>query len=1133
MSLLSVGPYRIHVQLARGGMGSVWRGEHQPSATPLAFKVIDEDLASSDVFRAAFRREVRAVAALRHPSVIRVYDLGEAPDGLEGWAAGSPYLVMELLTGGTLRTKLGRLPWPALTGVLTELLEALAHAHARGVLHRDIKPANVLLDGSGRIRLTDFGLAHALDRDEAPLQGGTPAYMPPEQLAQAWRDYGPWTDLYALGCVAWELVADNRGFAQPERRGNPAAFMYARTPVPEGFADWIAGLLAWRPSDRFACAADALLALDELGAPVPASPASPLPPRAPAETVPLPGAAATSAWSEFETATRALEAPEAGFGNGTEVNCDRAETEGGERFVGSDRLRDPAMPLDWRNEDTQPAGPAGVGLGLYGLRAPSLVGRVAERDRLWAALLAVHRSRQPQVVVLSGPTGCGKTRLAQWLAQRAQEVGAAAVLRANHGPEGGIHHGLGAMLRRDLGLQGLDDRGQRRRLVRLKDNLSADEADELVGVAALAGCGHRDGKLTDQERLLMLGQFLVRRARRRPVILWLEDVQWGDDALRFARHLATRWPVDAPVMLLLTARDDALEGAPRVALERLLTLPSSVHLQLGPLDLGERAALLGELLGLEEDLADQVEQRAGGNPLFAVQLMQDWVERGVLVAGSGGFRLREGATVEVPNSLHQLLSARLEAFLRSRPEATREQLELAAALGPEVPTEAWARACTLAGVPLEIDLIGALIAHALGECPEPGSWRFSQGLVRETLVRDARRTGRWTSHNVVCAKLFEGRNAWVERLGHHLAEAGRHSEAAEQLTRACEIANRGEAERAHGLACRAEEQARLAGIGTSDPRWCGILLQQGRTSMLRDDPRSHTFTARTLAAARACGDRGVLGAALREHGQAQLDRGELGQAHALLTEAAPMLREVGDDALFPCLLSMVRAELLRGDTAAARVWHEECEQLALRLGRRVNITRNSADLARATGDLEQAAEAYQSAADYHGRNREVAGQMVCLEGLAEVERLAGNLDEARLGYERVLELRRRLQGPEAGEVTELNLGLCHLEAGDLVAATRTLERLVLRFEDGGRRGLLACALLLRAECAAVRGQAPDWDGDFERAAALLEEVQLVDVDLLRSAQRMAAAWSGHGDEVRAGCALEFAAGQRARLPFES
>lgn len=205
-------------QLGRGAMGTVVRGHHRGSQLPVAIKVLTGDRARESRFRASFEAEVRALAGLGHPAILAVLDLGvidtAQASGTEGvLIAGSPYLVMELASGGSLRdqTRGAELNWEQIRFTLRAVLQGLAHAHSRGIVHRDLKPGNILLSGPLDPRqgpkIADFGLAHIADETEASSNtmaaAGTPAYMAPEQFKGHFRDFGPWTDLYALGCLAF------------------------------------------------------------------------------------------------------------------------------------------------------------------------------------------------------------------------------------------------------------------------------------------------------------------------------------------------------------------------------------------------------------------------------------------------------------------------------------------------------------------------------------------------------------------------------------------------------------------------------------------------------------------------------------------------------------------------------------------------------------------------------------------------------------------------------------------------------------------------------------------------------------------------------------------------------------------
>ena len=159
---IHIGNFVLEEPVAQGGMGVIWRARHPGSGIPVAIKVLTNDLAREAAFRERFAREIRATASLHHPHIVQVYDVGEVPKEAAARSdgrlvEGSPYLAMEFMVGGSLADQCGRLEWTEQRELYLALLDALAYAHARGIVHRDIKPANVLVPTDAPVRLTDFG----------------------------------------------------------------------------------------------------------------------------------------------------------------------------------------------------------------------------------------------------------------------------------------------------------------------------------------------------------------------------------------------------------------------------------------------------------------------------------------------------------------------------------------------------------------------------------------------------------------------------------------------------------------------------------------------------------------------------------------------------------------------------------------------------------------------------------------------------------------------------------------------------------------------------------------------------------------------------------------------------------------
>ncbi|CAN0511937.1 unnamed protein product, partial [Laminaria digitata] len=281
MSHIELGPFTLHEVIGRGGMGEVWRGVHREQQVPVAIKVITSAHALDRRFIDGFEREVQATAGLDHPGICRVFDHGTIPARVSAPSlqTGSPWLAMELATGGSLEEAPRFGAWEELRAFLLSLLDALAHAHARGIVHRDLKPANVLLKEvhhhATRYLLSDFGLAHAIDpsvaRSEHDIKtatAGTPYYMAPEQLLGQWRDYGSWTDLYALGCMTYELCSGRPPFIGKSNFQIASRHLEAEMPklaprfsIPRDLEGWILGLLCKEWRARYRTAAEAAWAL--------------------------------------------------------------------------------------------------------------------------------------------------------------------------------------------------------------------------------------------------------------------------------------------------------------------------------------------------------------------------------------------------------------------------------------------------------------------------------------------------------------------------------------------------------------------------------------------------------------------------------------------------------------------------------------------------------------------------------------------------------------------------------------------------------------------------------------------------------------------------------------------------------
>jgi WD40 repeat protein/predicted Ser/Thr protein kinase len=228
-SLPQVPDYEVESVLGRGGMGVVYRARHLRLGRLVALKMTLAGSYAGPHERERFRREAEAVAALRHPNLVQVYDAGD-------WA-GRPYITMELIEGGSLAQRLAGTPQPAreAAALLATLAEAVQVAHQGGIVHRDLKPANILLTADGTPKIADFGLARRLEGGAMLTQSGvlmgTPSYMAPEQARGQSRAVGPAADVYSLGAILYETLTGRPPF-RAESAAETIHQLLTQDPVP-------------------------------------------------------------------------------------------------------------------------------------------------------------------------------------------------------------------------------------------------------------------------------------------------------------------------------------------------------------------------------------------------------------------------------------------------------------------------------------------------------------------------------------------------------------------------------------------------------------------------------------------------------------------------------------------------------------------------------------------------------------------------------------------------------------------------------------------------------------------------------------------------------------------------------------
>jgi len=1209
-----VGSFELLDELGRGGMAEVWRaayrcpevltsGQALPRAAEraeavepqlVALKVLTTARARREAYVSAVQREVRAIARLDHPHVLVVLDQGQiSPESARAsggrLVAGSPWLAMELASSGSLRPHRGKMPWPQLRGVLLELLEALAHAHARGVLHRDIKPANVLFGAwGGGVKLADFGVAHPLHGHETDSSegwaAGTPAYMAPEQFEGRACDFGPWTDLYGLGCLAFEMASGHKPYPATKNFATaaqahltwPLPVLSPATAVPSHFEAWLHRLLAKEGYHRYQLAADAAHDLRRLGDPEVIAPSL----DGPGASADARGSGGGESSRDSPTLTEPDDtrptrtAPDDTRPTRTATTSPMAESLQSQTDPAATAAAELLFPRADQSMATRPAERppmpssthlVGAGLGLYGLRTVPFFARDKERDALWDALRKVSEGGRAEVVVLTGNAGTGKSRLAQWLTERAHEAGVARSVRVEHGPDAGATSGLVPMVERLFRCQGLSRAQVLRRVMRRCRPDTGEEADDdISAIVSLLRPARRPREVgpsiwmdAPDARYATISRALALATHRRPLVVWLDDVHWAPDALSFVNYLLRsqdQQPVAALVIMTARQEELAMRSTERALLDEVLAAPHAVRHEIGPLPDAVRGPFIEQVLGLRGDLAARVRVRTAGNPSFAVQLMGDWVARGILESSSSGFHLRTGADVQLPDDVYAIWSRRVSSLFADRPVQLRA-LEIAAISGRRVDEKEWLLACTKLRIapekeirPLLRSLVQELAERGLAEKHGRSGWSFVHGMLHESLERGAREVAgpqrlAWARLHQTAAEVLQDRATSEHRepppgrLGRHLLEGDRPSLAIAPLLQSVrDLLARGE------LASAQVSVAWLSrALDAADAQSCSPIRIEAallEAQMARQQGRIDAASERLAfaeAAARQHEDSPWLTEILCEGSIVAYRAGQLDVAvsrshegEALAVQNTPLL-------VACCLEVRGRSFTDRGELQQA----QRCFDDALSIYRDAGVFRGMAScqlglgwVAMTQGALPVAHRQIEEArATCEDRQlRMLSG--VCMNMLGEIERQRGRLAESQRCYREAVRRHQSCGALATSMIAELNLALVHLESDEFVQARSLASAVNQSIQVSGARQFLAAVHLILLVCAAAAERWADWSKHFEAARTLLHESGQVHGDLATLAQRAARMARDAGHAQRASEAFGLAEQQWRRLGDE-
>jgi serine/threonine protein kinase len=733
------GRYQIRRELGRGGMGIVFLCRDLVLDERVALKLLVKpgtSVRQEDAWW--FLEEARALAALAHPAIVRARDFGSLADG-------TPYLAMDAVPGRSLHEWIyfaktdGPIPWPVVWRVVDDVLGALAHAHARGVIHGDLKPSNVLLHvppdgGEPVVHVLDLGLAWLLaDRVDHRLDGGraaeptvrsgagTPGWMAPEQIRFAAPHVGPATDLYSLGCILFAMLAGSEPFTGTneellsQHKNAPVPDCVATQPgVPLETRAFVRKLLSKRPWHRYELAGEA-----------------------------------RRAWRTFQPPGTWTKDPLPISSRGAVV----------------------LPPADTPHHaiDPERAEPVPTTTGLLSLRPSPFVARQAERTRLLELAASVHQANvatraamagardldgtpvppsvegaRQRFVLLGGEAGVGKSRLADWLCEEVHERAWMMPLRAKYRRLSGPLDGIVGAVTQHYRLERVERDVVEKVLMNVWEIAPEDDVGTTWVAAAtewlrpfqpgrdrIGVTGKRFALDRPELRWLVLRRVLEHLGKDRPILLWLDDLHQASIATFQGLKYIHEHAPQLPLLAVATVRSEAVSAEPDALarVEDLMYAFRGERLELAPLPAQDLTSLLQETLPLDEGATSEALARSKGNPLFALQLVHAWATGGHLELRDGKYGVPRSSLAVRARTTAELWEERLSVL----GDAERFAALAASALGSELRREVMLALVSALGLDAEAVLLalhrGQILLGGQG-----GRLRWPHGLLQEHLL---------------------------------------------------------------------------------------------------------------------------------------------------------------------------------------------------------------------------------------------------------------------------------------------------------------------------------------------------------------------------------------------------------------
>ncbi len=748
-----VGGYVLERCIGQGGVGQIWRAHaDQESAQSLhalkLLKPLDDSTKRRD-----FYREVYALAQLRHANIAHVSDVGVWRHDKERY----PFLVMDYIEGETFKALANKkVSWKVWYPLILDVLHALAHAHATGVIHRDIKPSNILVElderGQRMARIVDFGVARVVNyrpgetelgmtvnhnKGDGVTISGTPRYMAPEQIDPRCGVMGPWTDLYAVGCMLWRLLCLRGPFdgelyhiLASQLTRDPGPFEPV-IDVPDGLESWLRWLMSKNPYTRCRHAEHAAATFASLR-------------QSRKNTSQV---KAVQNWDNDETSTgherpsleqlRAMLAAEAAPGKLHDIK--------------------PTLPAQWDARTARQSLTSGDALVhpiIWRHRPRPMVGRREERDLLWARLSKTVTEGCSGWVTLSGGAGVGKSHLQQWFERYVRELGVAQVLSLSCTHLRQAKSVAVELIRRFMWFKGVDADLLRAEWMRFFESLGLSQELARLESAQFAAllaheCKGGAHEIQDHEELLM--RFLGYLSANSPVVLSLHGLAHHPSlAEKLVSYFGSVSCVNLPLLIVTVSPEpEALD------VKKTRSLGDRYQrIVLSPLPQALQCRALSRMLPLDQGSLQMLVSRTQEDLPLAVLHLRRWVHEGMFARKEGEFELDASTLDGIASSHHDFWVRWLDELEHSVGDEQLATMELAALMGETVHEHLWRECCDVSGYEVS-SLFERLLDGGVIQMIERGRWKFAQAIPHELFRRRAYDQGRGKEHHEVLARVLE------------------------------------------------------------------------------------------------------------------------------------------------------------------------------------------------------------------------------------------------------------------------------------------------------------------------------------------------------------------------------------------